>query len=182
MADKRIQLNDKIFEVSITEDEIQSAVKRVAEELSRDYADKNPVFVTVLNGAFVFASDIFRYVDFPCQMAFTKLASYNGVASTGKIVEQLPVSEDITGRHVVVIEDIVETGFSMLFLLEQLKKRHPASLEICAFSHKPEKCRVPGLTVKYVGMTLPEAFIVGYGLDYNQMGRQLRDIYSLVEA
>lgn len=181
MSAKRIKIEDKTFEVSIPESTIQEAVKGVVEQLARDYSDKNPMFIVVLNGAFVFAADIFRQVTFPCQMAFTKLASYAGTLSTGTIAEQLPVSEDITGRHVVIIEDIVETGYSMQFLIEQLEMKHPASIEICAFSHKPEKCKVEGLSVKYVGMTLPEAFIVGYGLDYNQQGRQLRDIYSLIE-
>lgn len=177
---KRITLGDKTFEVVISEAEIQQAVDGVVARLTEDYAGKNPVFVTVLNGAFVFAADIFRRVTFPCQMAFTKVASYSGTASTGKIVEQLPVSEDLTGRHVVIIEDIVETGYSMQYLLETMKKHCPASVEICAFSYKPEQCKVDGLKVKYVGMTMPEAFIVGYGLDYDQMGRELRDIYALV--
>lgn len=179
---KRITLGDKTFEVSIPESRIQSAVDAVVEQLEKDYAGKNPIFVVVLNGAFVFASDIFRKIHIPCQISFTKLASYDGTASTGRITEQLAVTEDIHDRHVVIIEDIVETGYSMQYLVENLKNRRPASLEICAFSHKPEKCLVEGLQVKYVGMTLPEAFIVGYGLDYNQMGRELRDIYSLVEA
>ena len=178
---KRVTLLDKTFELSIPEEEIMQCVRRLAKELKADYADKNPIFVTVLNGAFVFASDLFRVIDFPCQMAFTKLASYAGIASTGKIIEQLPVSEDITDRHVVIVEDIVETGFSMQFLIEQLRLRHPASIEICAFSNKPEKLKVPDVKVKYVGMKLPEAFIVGYGLDYQQQGRNLRDIYSLVD-
>lgn len=177
---KRIQIEEKTFEVTITENEIQNAVDAVAKRISDDYKDKNPVFVVVLNGAFVFAADLLKRFEFPCQISFTKFSSYDGTSSTGRIAEQLPVTEDITNRHVIIIEDIVETGYSMAFLKENLQKRNPASLEICAFSHKPEKCKVEGLTVKYVGMKLPEAFIVGYGLDYNQQARQLRDIYSLV--
>ena len=114
-------------------------------------------------------------------MAFAKLASYSGLASTGNIIEQLPVSEDIKDRHVVIIEDIVETGYSMEFLRERLMEKHPASIEICAFSFKPEKLKVKDMKVKYVGMQLSDAFVVGYGLDYNSQGRQLRDIYSLIE-
>ena len=180
MAAERITLFDKTFEKTIAEAEILKAVSGVAERIEGDYRDKNPVFVVVLNGAFVFAADLLRLIQFPCSVTFTKLQSYKGLASTGKIVEQLAVSEDITGRHVIIVEDIVETGTSMQFLKERLMEKHPASIEICAFSYKPEKVKVPGMTVKYVGMTLPEAFIVGYGLDYNQQGRQLRDIYSLI--
>lgn len=178
--EKRVLLLDKTFKLTIPESEILSKVEAVAARLREDYADKNPVLVIVLSGAFVFASDLVRVLDIPCQLAFTKLKSYDGTSSTGKIVEQLPVTENIEGRHVIVVEDIVETGYSMQFLLESLNKHNPASVEICALSAKPEKCKVPGLTVKYVGMTLPEAFIVGYGLDYDGTGRELRDIYSLV--
>lgn len=178
--EKRVVLLDKTFKLTIPESKILSKVEAVAARLREDYADKNPVLVIVLSGAFVFASDLVRVLDIPCQLAFTKLKSYDGTSSTGKIVEQLPVTENIEGRHVIVVEDIVETGYSMQFLLESLNKHNPASIEICALSAKPEKCKVPGLTVKYVGMTLPEAFIVGYGLDYDGTGRELRDIYSLV--
>ena len=182
METKQIMLKDKTFSLAITESEIMAAVKRVADELTRDYSDCRPVFVVVLNGAFMFAADLFRQLPFAYQIAFTKLSSYQGTASTGTIIEQLPVHEDITGRHVVIVEDIVETGYSMQFLKDRLMERHPASIEICALSHKPEKCKVPGLQVKYVGMQLPEAFIVGYGLDYDELGRELRDIYALVAA
>lgn len=179
--ENRVKIHDKIFEISIPESEILEKVEAVASRLREDYADKNPVLVIVLSGAFVFASDLLRVLDMPCQLAFTKLASYSGTTSTGKIVEQLPVTESLTDRHVIVIEDIVETGYSMQYLLGRIRESNPASVEICALSAKPEKCKVPGLTVKYVGMNLPEAFIVGYGLDYDGAGRELRDIYSLVE-
>lgn len=178
---KSIRLKDKVFEVTIPEKTILEAVDRLAKQLHDDYADKNPVFVVVLSGAFVFAADVIRVIDFPCQMAFTKLTSYSGISSTGKIIEQLPVTENVRDRHVVIIEDIVETGYSMQFLKERLAESNPASVEICAFSTKPERCKVEGLNVKYVGMKLPEAFIVGYGLDYDGLGRELRDIYSLRE-
>lgn len=181
MTSNRITIKDKTFEISIPREKIQEALKKVAAEIKRDYANKNPLFVVVLNGAFVFGADLFAEMqEIPCQIAFTKLKSYSGTSSTGTIVEQLAVNEEVTGRHVIIVEDIVETGYSMEYLLERLQSYHPASVEICAFSHKPEQCKVPGLNVKYVGMKLPEAFIVGYGLDYDQQGRQLRDIYSLV--
>lgn len=179
---KSIRLKDKVFEVAIPENTILKAVDRIAKELHDDYAGKNPIFVIVLSGAFAFAADIIRSIDFPCQIAFTKLSSYSGTESTGRIIEQLAVTEDVHNRHVVIIEDIVETGYSMQYLLNRLAESSPASVEICAFSTKPEQCKVEGLNVKYVGMKLPEAFIVGYGLDYDGMGRELRDIYSLKEV
>ena len=180
MTANRITILGKTFEKTITEQEIHEAVKKVAERITADYSDKNPVFVVVLSGAFVFAADLLRHITFPCEIAFTKLQSYAGLESTGKITEELPVSENIEGRHVVIVEDIVETGYSMQSLKKLLTDRHPASVEICALSHKPEKLRVKDMEVKYVGMQLPDAFIVGYGLDYNNHGRQLKDIYSLV--
>lgn len=183
MSAKRITIHDKTFELSIPESEIQAAVKNVADKIKADYAGKHPLFVVVLNGAFVFGADLFAQMEeLPCQVAFSKIKSYNGTSSTGTIAEQLAITEEVSGRHVVIVEDIVETGYSMQYLLERINSYHPASVEICAFSHKPEQCKVPGLKVKYVGMKLPEAFIVGYGLDYNQSGRQLRDIYSLVQS
>lgn len=180
MEQKRIKIKDKTFELAIPESEILSAIKKLANELRKDYSDLDPIFVTVLSGAFIFASDILRLVDFPCQLAFTKLKSYEGAATTGNITEELPVTLDVTGRHIIILEDIVETGLSMQFLVNKLREHNPASVNICTLSFKPEKCKVEGLPVKYVGMTLPEAFIVGYGLDYDQYGRELRDIYSLV--
>lgn len=181
MNKERITLGDKTFETLIPEAEILDKVKTLTEKLKADYADKNPIFVVVLNGAFAFASDIFRFVDFPCQVSFTKFSSYDGTKSTGCITEQLAVTESITDRHVIIIEDIVETGYSMEYLVKRLQAYNPASLQICCMSFKPEKCLVKDLPIKYIGMTLPEAFVVGHGFDYNQQGRLLKDIYALVE-
>ncbi|MBQ3806136.1 MAG: hypoxanthine phosphoribosyltransferase [Prevotella sp.] len=181
MSSELIKIKDKTFRKTISEQEILLAVSNVAKRIEKDYSEANPVFVVVLNGAFVFASDLLRLLNFPCTYSFTKLSSYEGINSNGRIAEQLSVTEDITGRHVVIIEDIVDTGFSMQYLVKRLQERRPASIEICALSHKPEKIQVDGLNIKYTGMTLPEAFIVGYGLDYDGEGRQLRDIYSLLE-
>ena len=178
---KRIHIGDKEFELSIPEKEILSAVNKVSQLIQRDYADKNPLFVIVLNGAFVFAADLLRTLDISYQVTFTKFSSYEGTFSTGTITEQLPIGEDLAGRHVIIIEDIIDTGYSMQYLLKQVHNQHPASLEICALSFKPSNCKVKDLSVKYIGMNLPDAFIVGYGLDYNQQGRGLRDIYTLVK-
>lgn len=178
---KRVTLDDKTFELSIPESELQKAVQKCADRISTDYAGKNPICVVVLNGAFIFAADLLRMISIPCQIVFTKISSYQGTTSTESITEHLPVTEDLSGRHVIIIEDIVESGYSMQHLTQQLKEKNPASVEICALFHKPERCKVSGLNVKYAGIILPDAFIVGYGLDYNDMGRSLRDIYSLVK-
>ena len=176
----RVTIKDKTFELSVPEEKILEAVDKCAREINADYADKNPIFVIVLGGAFIFGADLVRKITIPCQIAFTKFSSYEGTSTTSVIKEQLPVSEDFTGRHLIIVEDIVETGQSMEFLKQRLEPIKPASVEICALSFKPEKCQIPDLKIKYVGMRLPEAFIVGYGLDYDSSGRNLKDIYSLI--
>lgn len=180
MGKKRIIIKGKTFELTIPEATILEAVSSVAERVKADYAGRNPLFLVVLNGAFAFAADLLRLVDYPCGISFVKLASYDGLASTGRVREQLAVDATVEGRDVIIVEDIVERGYTMDYLIRRVKEYRPASVEICALSFKPEKLAVEGLRVKYVGMTLPEAFIVGYGLDYDQEGRNLRDIYSLV--
>ena len=155
-------------------------VKAVAEEINRDLADKNPLFLAVLNGSFVFAADLLRYITIPCEISFVKLASYQGTISTGEVKEVIGLNEDISGRTVVIVEDIVDTGQTMKRMLETLGTRNPGSLHICTLLLKPEKLQVP-LNIEYVAMEIPNDFIVGYGLDYDQQGRQLRDIYTVVE-
>lgn len=183
MGKKHITIYDKTFEMTIPEATILDAVRNVSEKIKADYKDKNPIFVVVLNGAFVFAADLFRIIDYPCTITFAKVASYEGTASCGTISEQLPVTDIVKGRHVVIVEDIVEKGYTMDFLIRRIEQFSPASVAVCALSFKPEKLQADSIKdkIKYVGMTLPEAFIVGYGLDYRQNGRNLRDIYSLVE-
>ena len=180
MSEKTIKIKDKTFRLSIHEARIQEVVDKVAVELTRDYSDKNPVFVIVLNGAFIFAADLLRQLRFDYEIAFTKISSYLGDSSTGKIDEQLPVTSNLEGRHVVIIEDLVDSGLSMKYLKERMLEYNPASLEICVLAIKPEKVVVPDLNVKYIGMELADAFIVGYGFDYDHVGRSLRDIYELI--
>lgn len=177
----RVTIEDKTFELTIPEETILEAVDKCAQKINADYSGKNPLFVIVLGGAFIFGADLVRRIKTPCQISFVKITSYDGLSTTNVIKEQLPASDDVKGRHVIVVEDIVETGQSMEYLKKRLESLEPASLEICALSFKPEKCKFPDLRIKYVGMQLPEAFIVGYGLDYNLSGRNLKDIYSLVE-
>jgi len=175
----RVIIKDKTFETSITEAEILERVKTVAERINRDMAGKNPLFLAVLNGSFMFASDLMKHITIPCEISFVKLASYEGTTSTGKIKEVIGLNEDIRGRHVVIVEDIVDTVSTMKRMIETLGTREPASLHISTLLLKPGKLQVP-LNIEYVAMEIPNDFIVGYGLDYDQQGRNLRDIYTLV--
>lgn len=177
----KVTIHDKTFEISIPEADILKRVKAVAERINEDYAGKNPLFLAVLNGAFVFAADLMREISIPSEISFVKLASYQGTTSTGTIKEVIGINEDLSGRHVIIVEDIVDTGLTMKRMTESLGTRHPASISICALLVKPEKLQVP-LDIKYCALQIPNDFIVGYGLDYDQQGRNLRDIYSLVEG
>lgn len=177
----RVTIKDKTFETSIPEAEIIKRIKAVAARINQDMADKNPLFLAVLNGAFVFAADLMREITIPCEISFVKLASYQGTASTGKVTEVIGINEDLTDRHIVIVEDIVDTGLTMQRMVETLGTRHPASIDICALLVKPDKLQVD-LDIKYAAMHIPNDFIVGYGLDYDQQGRNLRDIYTLVNS
>ncbi|WP_337468642.1 hypoxanthine phosphoribosyltransferase [Hallella sp.] len=175
-----VKVKDKTFRTFIPEAEIQQRVKAVADKLNEDLKDKNPLFLAVLNGSFVFAADLMRMITIPCEISFVKLASYQGTVSSGKIKEVIGINEDLKGRTVVIVEDIVDTGFTMKRMLEQLGTRDPESLHICTLLVKPGKLQVP-LNIEYAAMEIPNDFIVGYGLDYDQQGRNLRDIYTIVE-
>lgn len=175
-----VKVKDKTFRTFIPEAEIQQRVKAVADKLNEDLKDKNPLFLAVLNGSFVFAADLMRMITIPCEISFVKLASYQGTVSSGKIKEVIGINEDLKGRTVVIVEDIIDTGFTMKRMLEQLGTRYLESLHICTLLVKPGKLQVP-LNIEYAAMEIPNDFIVGYGLDYDQQGRNLRDIYTIVE-
>ncbi len=175
-----IQIKGKTFAVSITEETILKEVDRVAAAINRDLAGKRPLFLSVLNGAFMFTADLLKRVTIPCEVSFVKLASYQGVASTGKVKEVIGLNEEIEGRVVVVVEDIVDTGFTMRRLLESLAARHPKELHVATLLVKPDKLQVE-LDIEYVALRVPGDFIVGYGLDYDGLGRNYPDIYTLTE-
>lgn len=175
-----VQIRDKSFRTFIPEDDILRRVKDVAEKINHDLADKNPLFLAVLNGSFVFAADLMRFINIPCEISFVKLASYQGTASMGEVKEIFGVNEDLQGRTVVIVEDIVDTGRTMKRMLESLGTRGPESLHICTLLLKPKNLEVP-LNIEYAAMEIPNDFIVGYGLDYDQQGRNLRDIYVVDE-
>lgn len=176
----RITIKDKTFEVSMSEAQIKARVKELAQEISRDMEGKNPLLLGVLNGAFIFAADLMREMTIPCEISFVKLASYQGTTSTGTIHEVLGINEDLSGRHVIIVEDIVESGLTIKRMVEQLGTRGPASVSICTLFFKPERLK-EDLHLDYVAFRIPNDFILGYGLDYDQQGRGLKDLYTLVE-
>ena len=175
-----IQIKDKKFTVSIKEQDILKEVTRVANEINRDLAGKNPLFLSVLNGSFMFTADLLKRITIPCEISFVKLASYQGVSSTGVIKEVIGINEDLTDRTVVIVEDIVDTGLTMQRLLETLGTRGPKEIHIASLLVKPEKLKVD-LNIEYAAMNIPNDFIVGYGLDYDGFGRNYPDIYTVVE-
>lgn len=175
-----IQVLDKQFEVSIPEKEILRQVSRVASEINCDYEGQTPVFLAILNGSFIFAADLLREISLPCEVSFVKMASYEGVHSTGQIHEMIGLNIDITGRPVIIVEDIVESGLTMAHMLETLQKHNPKSIDVCTLFLKPNKLKVQ-LVIRYRCFEIPDDFILGYGLDYNQQGRNTRDIYTLLK-
>lgn len=177
---KKVKIKEKSFVVMMLESEILSKIDVVAERLNEEYRDKNPLFLAVLNGSFMFASDLMKRIEVPCEISFVKLSSYQGTMTTGKVKEVIGINEDLTGRHVVIVEDIVESGLTMKQMIESLGTRNPASIEICSLFVKPHKLQVP-LDIKYGVMEIGDAFILGYGLDYDQQGRNLRDLYVIEE-
>ena len=174
-----IQIKDKKFVLSIPESEILAAVKKVADDINRDVADKNPLFICVLNGAFMFAGDLMKNVSIPCEITFIKLASYEGLYTTGSVKEIIGLSESVVGRNVVVVEDIVDTGITMERILSSLRAKGANEIRVATFLQKPDALQ-RDITVDYVAMKIPNDFIVGYGLDYDGYGRNLKDIYTVV--
>lgn len=173
-----IQVLDKEFGPSITAAEILTQVRRVASEINCDYQGESPLFLVVLNGAFIFAADLMREISLPSEVSFVKLASYEGTSTTGTVREVIGLNTDITGRPVIIVEDIVESGITMAHMIDTLKKQNPKSIDICTLLLKPQKMEVK-LDIRYVAMEIPNDFILGYGLDYNGLGRGLKDIYTL---
>lgn len=177
---KTIRIKDKNFKLSINENEIQEAVKQVADKINEDLADKDPLFICVLNGAFMFAGDLMKHVKIPCEITFIKLSSYDGLYTTGAVKEVIGLNESVVDRNVVVVEDIVDTGITMERILGSLKAKGASDIKVATFLQKPEALQ-RDIDVHYVAMKIPNDFIVGYGLDYDGYGRNLRDIYT-VEA
>jgi hypoxanthine phosphoribosyltransferase len=175
-----VQVHDKHFKPFIGEAAIQKEVSRLAREMNRDLATSDPIFLGILNGAFMFASDLYKQLDFPCQITFLKLASYSGTQSTGSVKQLIGINRELRDRVVVVLEDIVDTGVTLDTIIRQLSGFEPAEIRVATFLHKPE-ATVKEVKLDYVGMEIPNNFILGYGLDYDGYGRNFREIYQLVE-
>ncbi|MGE5424429.1 MAG: hypoxanthine phosphoribosyltransferase [Syntrophothermus sp.] len=176
-----IQVKDKTFEVSIPAAKINDIVEEMAARINEDYEGKNPLFLSILNGSFIFAADLMRKITIPCEITFVKFSSYTGTSSTEKVKELIGLNEDISGRHVIVIEDIVDTGITMELLLKDLENFRPASVKLACFTFKPEAFKKT-FPIDYVGIRIPNDFIVGYGLDYDGYGRNLPEIYKIVNS
>jgi len=175
-----LQIHDKLFKPYISEEAIKEKVEELAATLDRDYKDKNPIFIAILNGAFIFAADLFKSLTIDAEISFIKLASYKGMKSSGQVITAIGLDIEIFDRHVVILEDIVDTGKTLNEFLPQLWHQQPASLKIVALLHKPDAALYP-LKVDYTGFEIPNKFVVGYGLDYNGRGRNTASIYQLFE-
>jgi hypoxanthine phosphoribosyltransferase len=175
-----IKLHDKTFDTYLSEKEIQEKIKNIAGQLNKDYDGKKPLFIAILNGSFMFAADLFKYLTIDAEICFIKLASYKGMKSSGHVITAIGLDQDLYGREVVIIEDIVDTGKTLNEFLPKLDHQQPKSLKIAALLHKPEATQFP-LTIDYLGFRIPNKFVVGYGLDYDGLGRNLKEIYQLAE-
>lgn len=176
---ERIKVKDKEFKLLLSEEQIKEAIKNIAEKINNDLTGKNPVFLAVLNGSFMFASDLMKNIRIPSEISFVKLASYEGMESGGKVKEVFGLSERIDGRTVVVVEDIIDSGRTMQQLLSSLSTRNPAEIRIATFLLKPDALQCD-LKIDYVAFEIPNDFVVGFGLDYDGYGRNFGAVYTLV--
>jgi len=174
-----IRVHDKSFETYLSEETILQRVKEIAAAISRDYSGKTPLFIAILNGSFMFASDLFKQLTIEAELCFIKLASYKGMKSSGNVVTSIGLEDDLFGKDVIIVEDIVDTGKTLHNFLPKLLHQQPASLKIAALLHKPEATEYP-LELNYIGFDIPTKFVVGYGLDYDGLGRNLKEIYQLI--
>ena len=175
-----IHVHDKVFEPYLSEGEIGKKIQGMADRINEDYAGKRPLFIAILNGSFMFASDLFKAISVEAEICFIKLASYKGTKSSGHVITAIGLDIDLIGRHVVILEDIVDTGKTLSEFLPQLEHQQPASLRIAALLHKPEATVYP-IAVDYLGFAVPNKFLLGYGLDYDGLGRNIPSIYKLIE-
>ncbi len=176
----KIKIHDKTFEPFIAEEIIQAAVENIAQQITGDYKGKTPLFLCVLNGSFMFAADLFKVYGGPAEISFIRLSSYQGTATTEEIKTVIGLTEEIAGRDLIVLEDIIDSGLTVMHLMEELAKHHPSSMRIASLLLKPKALRTD-IKPDYIGLEIPNDFIVGYGLDYDGLGRNLKDIYKIVE-
>ncbi len=175
----RIKVHDKEFEIYIPQDQIERAIKKVAEQINRDFAGKNPLFLIVLNGAFMFAAELFKNVEIECEISFVKLSSYRGTESTSVVRELIGLDHSVSGRNIVLVEDIIDSGLTMLYTMDNLRKLEAKDVKIATLLFKPHAFKY-SYPIDYIGIEIPNDFIIGYGLDYNEHARNLPDIYKIV--
>jgi len=176
----KVKILDKEFKLFISEKQIQEAVEGMASRMNKELKGQKIFLIGILNGCFIFAADLVRHLDLDCRITFLKLASYQGTSSTGKVKRLIGLNEDIKDQVVVVLEDIVDTGITLDFIQKQLRGYEPAEIKLATLLYKPEACR-KDVSLDYVGIEIPDDFVVGYGLDYNGYGRNLRQIYSVIK-
>jgi hypoxanthine phosphoribosyltransferase len=174
-----IKVHNKTFETYLSGETIQQRVNEMAAAINKDYTGKKPLFIAILNGSFMFAADLFKQLTIEAELCFIKLASYKGMKSSGKVITSIGLEEDLFGKDVIIVEDIVDTGKTLHRFLPKLVHQQPKSLKIATLLHKSDATEYP-LVLDYVGFTIPNKFVVGYGLDYDGLGRNLREIYQLV--
>ncbi|MDD2438029.1 MAG: hypoxanthine phosphoribosyltransferase [Massilibacteroides sp.] len=176
---EKIRLRDKEFKLFISEKQIQEVIGKVAEQIKKDLGERNPLFVGVLNGAFMFVAELMRQMNGPYELTFARYSSYKGTNTTGSIHEIMPLTVDVKDRTVVLLEDIVDTGYTMRYVMDKLRREGAREVRLATMLLKPDALKCD-LKPDYVGLEIPNDFIVGYGLDYDEMGRAYRDIYSIV--
>lgn len=177
---KTVKILDKEFGLYITQEKIEASIQAVANQISRDMEGMNPLFLVVLNGAFMFASELFKRVTIPCEISFVKLSSYSGTETTNVVRELIGLDHPLDGRHVIIVEDIVDTGHTIKYTIQKLKDLRASDVRIATLFFKPKSFQYD-YPIDYKGMDIGNDFIVGYGLDYNQQGRNLPDIYKIIE-
>lgn len=176
-----VKIKDKEFELFLTQQQIEKAIDDIAVKIASDLADSDPLFLCILNGSFMFASELMKRINIPSELSFVKMSSYQGTKSTGKLKELIGLQEDIKGRTVVIVEDIVDTGHTMEMMLEQLESDNPKEIKVAALLLKPDALKVE-VPLDYIALEIPSDFIVGYGLDYDGYGRNLPNIYKLKQS
>lgn len=176
-----LQIHDQQFEIFISKESISARIKEIADQINRDYEGQNPLFLSILNGAFIFTADLFRVIKIPAEVSFIRLKSYRKMETSGKVKELIGLEDNIFGRNIIIVEDIVDTGKTLSHVLEEFKELGTRSIEILTLLHKPEAAKLK-FDLKYVGFEIPNDFVVGYGLDYEGHGRNLPDIYRVVNV
>jgi hypoxanthine phosphoribosyltransferase len=176
----KIQIDDKDFDLLIEYEQIKKRIRLIGIQLNVDYEHQIPVFVGVLNGSFIFMADLIKEINISSEITFVKITSYEGAVNTGKMNEEIGLGMDLKNRDVIIVEDIIDTGATLNYLIEKVKKHEPASVSVCSLLIKPKSLKYNLEEIRYTGFDIPEGFVVGYGMDYKGLGRNLKDIYRAV--